>query len=229
MFDLKLINAVDSLPVNSTDLESAFPLVLLVTGEHFDFATQVVVNYASIPNGPEVDGITETTGCFQIISADTIRVVCPRSLWSTRIERIFVLGEDVVQLQEITQLSFSLTSFRAVGGITKVMQNLCKLLKTTPGSDFFQPSQGGGLHEFVGMTLDRTNAQGFVSKLHLAIRRCVDDIKKSQRGREWKLPADEILLDAIPVDVGFDPDALSISVILSVQTAARQTIVKMGV
>jgi len=229
MFDLKLINAVDSLPVTSADIESLYPLVVVLTGHNFDFAAQVVLNYVTIPSGPDVDGIADTTGSFQIISPDTIRVVCPKSLWSKRLERIFVLGEDVVQLNEITQLSFGFNNFKPVGGMTKVMQHFCKLLRTTPGSDFFEPDQGGGLQEFVGMTLDRTNAQGFIAKLHLAIRRCADDIKKSQRGREWKLPPDEILLDVIPVDVGFDAEALSISVILNVQTAARQAVVKMGV
>jgi hypothetical protein len=234
MFDLRFITAVDTLPIKSVDIESMFPLVVRVTGEHFDYASQVLVNHMTVTPAPQdfddtSDAYNEILGSFQILAADTIRLVCPKALWDKPIERINVLGDNVVYLDEMTKLTFEFQNFRPVRGITRVMQNLCKLLKTTPGTDFFNPDEGGGLHEFVGMTLDQTNIQGFTSKLHLAIKRCVTAIKNSQRDIAWKLPADEVLLDAIPIDITFDPEALAVSIILDVQTAARQAVVKMGV
>jgi len=234
MFDLRLIKAIDSLPVKTADLVSMYPLVITLTGEHFDHASQVSVNGYLVEPAPQnfddtTDGYNEILGSFQILAPDMIRLVCPKALWSKPLEKIFVLGEDVTQLDEITTLSFEFSNFRSIRGITKVMQSFCKLLKTTPGTDFFNPDQGGGLHEFVGMTLDRTNIQGFASQLHLAIKRCADAIKESQRDRRWKLPADEVLLDVVPIDMSFDSDKLAISIVLQIQTAARQAVVKMGV
>jgi len=228
MFDLKLIRATDSLPITSIDIESMYPLVFILTGDYYEFASTVLLNADSIARAAQSDD-NLYTGSFQILGTNKIRLVAPKKLWDVVIDSVIVLGQDVVSLNETTNVTFEFKDFLKIQGISKVTQHLLKLLGTTPGSDFFNPAQGGGLYSFVGTTMDTTNVQGLMIKIHQAIKKCVSHIRTSQKAVLWRLPQDEILLDAIPVDVAYDPDALGVYITLNIMTAARSAVVKVGV
>ena len=109
-------------------------------------------------------------------------------------------------------------------GILKLMQLYVKLLLTTPGTDIFDKSLGGGVLNILGSSFSRSEGGQIVSKFIVASDTVVRQIIAIQ-GRQPQLPADEKLLSAKVVSAKFSASqgALLVTVELTSQAGRSAT------
>ena len=222
MIDLRVIKTTDILPIVKIDSPSYAPLILMLTGRGFDFATKVYVNKTAV----EPTTADKEAG-FAVLSNTQIKVTVPKKLWDKVIEEVVVYG-DSYSYVETTGVSLLMPGITAARGLTKAVQQFLYLLFTTPGTNLFSKSVGGGLGNLAGFTVDKSNVQGLIAKIHLAIKKCVRDIRSSQV-RNANLSPEERLVDVIPVDASYDALSGTINVKLEFQTEVQSAIANVGV
>jgi len=220
--DIRIINAIDILPVTNIDLISVLPFQVELKGAGFMNATSVYINATQL--FPKA-----TAGSaygFTIISDNNILIDVPELLWETVIERVVVLG-DTQTLTENTKIEFDLTALRPVSGISKVLQQFVKILMTTTGTNAFRPSEGGDIAHLAGANMDSSGVQGIVSRIQLGIKKCTRDLRNSQR--YLNIPGEERILGVYPIDISYDSATASVDVKMEFQTQLTGAVVHVGV
>ena len=219
--DLKVMEILDILPVTSVDIDSPAPLILRLKGRNYHYAQQVNINDAALTLVATADEVG-----FRILDKYTILARMPEYMWDKLINTIHVFGEKT-GLQESTSISLNFTSFASVRGIAKAVQQYVFVLMTTPGSDKFFPSRGGGLNNMVGAAINAANAQGLAAALSDCLKRTLSSLKKTQSYAN--LPPEEKILDVILLSLGYDSLSTAVNIDLEFRTEVERAVVKVGV
>lgn len=218
--DLRIIKVVDLLPVLRVDLQNSYPLVLELTGEGYQHTAVVAVNGMDMPKRSAAEyGYT-------VVSPNTILVQPPPSMQEALISSILVFG-DTANRVENASIEFELTSLSPARGLVAVVQQFLRLLLASPGSDLFEPTQGGGLGNIAGVVLTDENFAGLSTRALAAVKKCAADLRDSQLFAN--IPSSERLLDVIPINITIGTAGGGIDLQLEFQTETQRAITKVGV
>jgi hypothetical protein len=207
MTDLKVLSIRDILPVTTVSYATkVYPLSIHIQGESFDQATQVYINNLEVPE-------------FIILSPSRILAQVPDSERNSILRQISVVAEKP-STKRSSVLNFDVgTSFKGLKGVERLVQLFCKLLLQTPGSDKFNPSDGGGLLTAIGKNLSRQDKRAVQTIASSAVNRTRDQVLVKQNNSH-RIPADERLLDAVTEAVGFDPETTTLTVRVALMAAS---------
>jgi len=219
--DLRVIKILDVLPITRVDLADYSPQTLALSGRSFQYTQSVFVNDLSMP--------LRTTAAFgyTVISPNLIHVELPAAMSDQVISKIIVLGNTSI-LYETSSIEFSLVSITPVQGISGVVQQFLKLFLTTPGTDLFNRSSGGGIKNMAGITLNDPARQGIAVKLMVAAKKCTEEIRASQ-SICTSIPPEERLVDVAIGSVSFREESGDAEIELEFETEAQRAIIKVGV
>jgi len=188
---------------------------LLVVGDDFSAVDEVLLN--DIPS-PEV----------MILTPTQLTAVMPVEVQSNALVNVVVVSyRFVFTEQSLVSFRFGRTN-RKASGINRLVQLFIKVLLTTPGTDIFSPTVGGGALRNLGRTFSKDSAGGIVGDFVISVDNTAKQVSAMQ-ARKSRLPRDERLLSAQVKSARFDAaqTALIVSVLLISQagTAATANIV----
>lgn len=197
MKDIKVIAIKDILVVNRAERVPNFlPSTVALTGLKFLQATEVIIN--DIPS-PE----------FMIVSATRILAQVPDSQVNAAIRKVTVFANKPFPDRK-SLLLFDVGEIRSLQGLERLVQHFTKILIQTPGSDSFNPTEGGGVLSMIGTVVGRKDSTALRSSIVSAVGRARDQIVTRQ-SRTPQIPPDERLLRADAVAVGFDPNTSTLA------------------
>ena len=181
------------------------PRTLDLTGRDFRSIDEVLVNGVA---SPDVVVLSKTRALAQVPAVFVRQTITSVSVIST----------------SLSVTSRSLLRFRIghtpskVSGILRLMQLFLKMLLTTPGTDIFAPSTGGGILSRIGATFGKDEGGAIVSDFIVAVGSTQRQIMAIQ-SRDPSLSRDERLLSAKVLSGGFNKNeaALVVSVELTSQ------------
>lgn len=189
--DFQIVFPNEAIKINAvTVLEGSSPLVAEVLGQDFSSVDEVLVNDIPAPS-------------YYVASRTRLFVTLPDSVNGDNIEAVSVTSKRLV-LTEKSLLKFRIGKLpsKAVG-ILRLMQVFVKLLFTTPGSDSFNKTIGGGALRNIGRTFNKAETGGIVSDFVVAVDSTARQLISLQ-SRQPKLPADERLVVANVLSANFD-------------------------
>lgn len=157
------------------------PTTLIVRGSDLSSAETVLINEMPAPE-------------FMIVNKTTIYAQLPES--TKRIATIEILSSQFTRTIESSKVQFAIgDKTRKVDGILKLVQLFTKWILTSPGSDMFNPSRGGGLQQIVGQVSTTREMQPVLASITRAITNTVSQMRTAQLGVP-NLPVNERLLSA---------------------------------
>lgn len=203
MIDIKIIIIKDILPVNQVNFIPDFsPLSLRIDGTSLLQTTEVLINNI---NAPE----------FMVLSNNSIIAQVPISQINSRISSVTVLAtKPSADRSSILHFSAGKT-FSPLKGIEKLVQYFTKLLLQNPGSDIFNPTEGGGVLGLVGRVVAKKDTGSLAAALVSAVNQTRDQIIAKQV-KISRIPADERLLRADTQGAGFDPSTTTLATRISI-------------
>lgn len=197
MKDIKVIAIKNILTVNRVERVPNFlPSTIALTGLKFLQATEVIIN--DIP-------VSE----FMVVSATRILAQVPDSQVNATIRKVTVLATKPFPDRK-SLLLFEVGEIRSLQGLERLVQHFTKILIQTPGSDSFNPTEGGGVLSLIGTVVGRKDSATLRASVVSAVGRTRDQIVTKQ-SRTPQIPPDERLLRADIVGVGFDPNTSTIA------------------
>lgn len=198
MYDLKLLTIKDLLPVVGVEYAAKVtPLSLIITGERLDQASEIYINDIQAPE-------------FAVLSPNRLLAQVPTEERSSVLRKVAVIA-TVPSIHRKSILHFEVgKSIRAITGLEKLVQAFCKLLLQTPGSDRFNPDEGGGLMRLVGRNVSKGDSKNLQAAVVGAVSRTREQLLARQ-GANRRIPADERLLTAQAEAVGFDTSTTTLT------------------
>ena len=179
---------------------------LEVIGEDFSSVEEVLINDVSAPE-------------LMINSKTSMWVVLPDAALGG-ISTIEVISGNFTRTAAASKLSFKFgTTPRDVKGLLRLVQLFTKWLLTTPGSDIFNRTSGGGLQNMVGKIATTRKMGAVISSITQAINNTADQIRTMQTNVAG-LDASEKLLSAELMDYGIIEDRMEAQVRLRIQSFA---------
>lgn len=210
MKDIKVAKLKNSLSIKGATRVSVTPLIIQITGDKFETASEVIINEVSIQQ-------------WVAISNDTILAYLPKILEGITISSVAVLTDEIIpNIPNLVHFEIG-SRIQSVEGIQKLIQNFTKVLLQSPGSNKFQ-TVGGGLLKISGQSLlnggDRT-ARGDI----------IDAINRTKNylfalhSTKNKMPLSEKLLDAqiLSIDLGEDTKSDLIVNLLIINRIGQQS------
>ena len=212
MLDIKIIAIKDILPVNRVGFVPDFsPLSLKIDGSGFLEANEVHIN--DIPS-PE----------FMVLSGGTLIAQVPDSQVRSKIRSVTVFS-TVPTPTRSSILRFEVgRTVSSLQGLEKLVQLFTKLLLQTPGSDLFNPEDGGGVLSIVGRVVGKRDTSPLSASLVSAVNRTRDQLIAKQN-QITRIPPDERLLRADTQAVGFNPNTSTLAARISVGAVSGRTAV----
>lgn len=202
MKDLKVIAIKDILTITRVEAVPGFsPRTLAIYGLKFLQADEVYIN--DIP-APE----------FMVVSSTQILAQVPDSQVSSTIRKVGVFATRPFP-DRASILRFEVGDIKSLQGLERLIQHFAKILIQTPGSDAFNPNEGGGILSLVGTAVGRRDGSALQSTVVSAVSRVRDQIVTKQ-SRIPQIPPDERLLRADTLAVGFDPNTSTLAARISV-------------
>lgn len=190
--DLQVAFPQEQVQLSRVSVALGPPRLLDITGTDFRSVDEVLIN-----NIPAEDVI--------VLSKTRLIAQLPDSLNSptSTLVSVSVLSRRLtVTPRSLIRFRISQTPGRTTG-ILRLVQLFLKLLFTTPGSDIFSPSFGGGGLRNLGSTFGIDEGGEIVSDFHIAVSNTVRQIVAIQ-GRDARIPRDERLLSARITRAGFN-------------------------
>jgi len=136
--DYQVLEYRDSAPIREVGIFTTSPFTLDIKGSGFTDVAVVTINGVRSPE-------------FIVLSGSRILAQVPRSQVSSAIEGVVVfVATGRLQAKSVIDLQAVVTAGKRASGFTHLVQSFLKTLLTTPGSDIFSPSSGGGLLPLVG-------------------------------------------------------------------------------
>jgi hypothetical protein len=188
--DLQTISPQEIVHLNQVRVSPGPPRTVAVVGTDFRSVDEVLIN--GVPS-PDVVIIDKTRLLAQV----------PDTALLDRINSVQVLSKKLV-LSERSQIRIRIgrTPGR-VTGILRLMQLFLRVLFTTPGTDIFNPSLGGGALKNVGATFGASEGQDIINDFVVAVDTTSRQIIAIQ-GRDPATPRDERLLGAKVLSATFN-------------------------
>jgi hypothetical protein len=187
--DLQVIAVQDSLPVLFLDYVPGLAIPTLnLRGRDFRSVREVYINGVLSPS-------------FTVLSDSTMLAQIPNSEVQREIRTVNVLSNRFTATAR-SLIRFRLTrNSRGVTGIERLVQKFIRTAFTTPGSNIFDVSDGGGLQGLVGAAGSKYARTDLTGRFANGIDRTRTQIISKQ---DDSLPPDEKLAAADLVGVDFD-------------------------
>jgi hypothetical protein len=196
------------------------------------------VRFASIDDTPSVEILGQDfTAVDEVLingTASPSVVVLSSTFLIAQLPSNVATATDVVSVQvlskRLTLTKRSVLSFRIgrtpgrVSGLYKLIQQFLKVLFTTPGSDIFNQSMGGGALKSIGKTYGGDQGGSIVSDFILAVNQTARQITARQ-ARDTSLAVSERLLTARVLSSNFDKTQGALFVSVEIQSQAGQAAV----
>lgn len=202
MISIQVLQLRDSIPIDRLSLHSSDPYVLRGTGKGF---------YAVA--SAEVNGFEAS---FEILNDNVILITVPDKAKGTLIRTVDLFSEKYTGRHPL-RLDFSMNG-RTVEGVMKLVQQFVILLLTSPGSNTFAKSAGGGVLSVMKVSLDESNRGTIVGLIQNAIRNTSRQLQSIQSA--LPLPADEKLRRAELLDISFDYNDLAIAPVIGIESVS---------
>lgn len=212
MNDLKLLLIRDILPVAKVEYAQGIsPLSVVIHGEKLDQANHIYIN--------DIEVIE-----FVVISPNKILAQVPASETSSTLRKISVIA-DVPSVNRNSLLQFEVgKNVRDIRGIERLIQQFCKLLLQTPGTDRFRPTEGGGMMKIIGRDVSRHDSKNLQASVVGAVSRARDQLMARQ-ATDSRIPSDERLLSATTRSVSFDPSTTTLLTKIAVSAVSGKVAV----
>lgn len=212
MLDIKIIAIKDILPVNKVSFVFGMsPRSLRIEGSNLLQADEVIIN--DIPS-PE----------FMSVSNSKIIAQVPDSQKESTIRKISVLAtKPSPDRRSILRFDVGRT-ITSIKGIEKLIQYFTKMLLQTPGSDRFNPADGGGLLSMVGRAVSKNDSKSLQASVVSAVSRTREQVIARQN-KIARIPPDERLLRADTQAVGFNPNTTTLAARVSVGAVSGRSAV----
>lgn len=203
MNDFRIVTAKVVLKTYAVSpIRGFLPPSVVVAGEKLDQATEVQFNGVDAPE-------------FVISSSTRLIVKIPVSQVGKPLTDLKVLSPVSVARQDAV-LSFGVTSPpKKISGIDRLVQGWVMIFLTTPGSDIFNPTSGGGGASIIGRSTDRAG-KGVAADLSLAIERTKQELLRLQSKNQKIPPSEKLLTSSLDV-VQFGADTTVLSARVSIQ------------
>lgn len=191
MKDIRVISAKIVLKVGTiAPIRGVLPACVLAVGEKLDKTTEVFYNDLPVDE-------------FFAQSPTRLIVKIPATAVGKPFVSLRVLSDASVVRRD-SEVSLKLNNpLRTVSGMDRLIQNWIMTFMTTPGSDVFDKSSGGGALAIIGRTTDR-DGRSASADLTMAIDRTRTELIKKQTYSN-RVPSSEKLLSCELGDVVFDP------------------------
>ena len=203
MRDFRVVQTKTSLPITSlAPIRKFEPPSIIVLGDKFQFAEEILYN------GVPVDE-------YVISTPNRIIARIPDSQLGLPLLSVSILttipsaGNDSLLSLGLPKLS------RSVSGLDKLVQDWMLLFFTTPGSDIFDPSLGGGARQIIGKPTygGGTSAS---AELSMAVSRTQEQLLRIQ-AQNPRMPPDERLLSASLISVRFDEHTTTLTAVVDIR------------
>lgn len=165
------------------------PLMLIIYGQDFSAVDEVLINEIKCPS-------------YQVLSKTKMLAEIPAEVAPASIRSINVTSRRLV-LTDRSVITFRISQTPAkTTGLFRLMQLYLKLMLSTPGTDIFDQSVGGGLLGFVGSTFRGAEGGDIVRNFIVANDNVARQIIAIQ-SRQPELRAEEKLLSAHVISARF--------------------------
>ncbi len=184
---LSVIKYSDLIKIDSVNrIVSRVPFVIEVEGQDFSSVSEVLVNDVVLPE-------------FVIVNQKVMYLTIPPNIRQVR--TISVRSSSFTRTTTGSIVEYKVgNKTKIVSGILRLTQLYIRYLLTSPGSDIFNPIDGGGLQDIVGAVGTSGNTTTILGALGHAVRKTSEDVTRAQSGRT-DLALDERLLSATLVDL----------------------------
>ena len=182
-----------------------------VIGDDFSAVDEVLLN--EIPSPAVI-----------ILSKTKLTAVLPTQVQGQSTINVTVVSYKLVFTERsLIAFQFGRTN-RKISGINRLLQLFVKMLLTTPGSDIFNKTRGGGALRNIGRTFSKDSSGTLVSDFVISVDNTARQLASIQ-ARTPRLPRDERLLGARVLGARFDASqtALIVSVLLTSQAGTTAT------
>jgi hypothetical protein len=207
--DLQVVFPQEAVQLSQVQLIAGPPRGLKITGEDFRSVDEVLLNGIA---SPSVVVLSKTSLIAQIPSQLGAGTIVTATVLSNRL---------TVTPRSLLRFRVGKTPGRA-SGLQKLVQLFLKVLFTTPGTDIFNPTLGGGALRNVGATYGPDQGNDLVNDLVIAIDTTSRQIIAVQ-GRNPSLPREERLLSAKVAHVAFNKAEGALDVRISLTSQAGHT------
>jgi hypothetical protein len=207
--DLRAIKARITLVVYSiAPIRGINPPSVLLVGENLDRAETV-----------EINGITAEE--FSVMAVNRLAVRIPTSQIGQAIYSIRVFAEAAsITGDAVFSFSFS-RPVRDISGMDRLVQQWLLIFMSTPGSDIFDTTSGGGGRALVGAPVD-VERDSISADLALAVTRTNNELL-SKQSSVLGLPPEERLLSSALESVSFDKNTTTLYGRVSIQNMVGQS------
>ena len=215
MKDLKIATARVALTVTSVSpIRGFLPPSVIILGEQFNLATEIRYN--------EVE-VTE----YIVASPTRIIARVPPAQVGQLLTNLEVLTTvPLAQKNALINLKTA-KPIKALEGMDRLIQEWVLVFLSTPGSDIFNPSAGGGALALIGKN-DKTANSNITADLTLAVMNTKNQILKAQASN-LKIPPSERLLSCTLVSVKFDRKNTTLSAVVDLKNIlGKSAVVTVG-
>lgn len=201
MKDFRVVQAKTALLVNSiVPIRGFEPPSVLIAGEKMNLAEEIYFNNIQV---------TE----YMILGPTRILAKIPDSQVGKSLTSLSVLCAVSAATKDTT-LSFGITKpIKTVSGIDRLVQEWALTFLSTPGSDIFDPSAGGGASAIVGRTLDPSTASAALAQAVERTRKQIIEKQSNVSG----IPPSERLLSAEVSSIKYDRETTTLSAIVELR------------
>ena len=185
----------------------SLPIVLDIRGKNFDRVAAVVLN------GVELQYIP--------VTPSRLYAVMPDNMVGQTIRSLNVIT-DRDSFTNTSLYSFELGSPAPYSGTEKLVFQFIKVLMTTPGTDLFDRSLGGGMRTIAGKAV--RDSQSLLAQVIATILNVAEQIR--QRDAKLDLPPEETLQSVEIISADFAKgDPTSVSVFIRVRSQSDRSVV----
>ena len=205
MLDLRVTTIRRILTIVSVQFPPNSLTTMLVLGEHLNHTNEVQVN--------------DRRADFVVISPSKMLVTIPTALRADPVQKVLALT-DTPRLDEASKLYFDVgPTLRSAKGSEATIQLFIKLAMTTPGTNKFRPSSGGGLLSLIGLNMEEGAVLGLQARAVEAVMRAQDEVTSLQN-QNRRLSNDERLVSAGVQGIGVRPDEQTIPIVANLAFAS---------
>lgn len=209
--DFQCVHLQEAVLLNNIQVLVGPPRTVQVHGEDFRSVDEVLINGAPSPD-------------VVVVSKTQLLAQVPSSMLQQRVLSVVVLSKRLtVTPKSILRFQIGSTPGK-VTGILKLTQKFLKILFTTPGTDIFNPTLGGGALKNIGATFGQSEGDSVFHNLVIAIDTTTRQIIGIQ-SRNASLPLDERLLSAKVLRAGFNKEESAVDVALEINSQAGRAAV----
>jgi hypothetical protein len=209
MRDLRLVSAKSLLAISTVSpIRGFLPPSVIVSGKDLYRATEVEYNDVLV---------TE----FIVAERDRLIVRVPESQVGKDLRTITALAPiSVTRTDALLRIGVT-TPIQAISGVERLVQAWIILFFSTPGSDIFDRSGGGGAIGIIGKATDRSHKSA-AAAMAMAVDKAKSDLIRKQ-AQSRNVPLDEQLLSSTLDSVTFEPNSSTLRATVSLRNMLGET------